>query len=265
MDNRKVSLLLPSAYRARQLWPAVRMALNSTDRPLEICVSIVATDSDSVALSHRLPVVLDVRTYEEYQRGAVYAWNKLLRRASGDVIALWADDLVPQSGWIDHALAELDRIGGHGLIGLNDLSSDGNEYAAHWLADRSFIKNELGGVMYPPAYKSWWCDREVTDRAKALDLYSWAKSATVEHLNYTFGKSQLDRTYREAGLNYEADRLLYEQRKAAGFPPDGYTPHENTTVLPIEPERAETMAQDRRKYPKGSMGKSNRLLADSER
>lgn len=263
MDNRKISLLLPSAYRSRQLWSAVRSALDSTDQPLEICVSIVNTDSDSVALSRRMQVVLDVRTYEEYQRGAVYAWNKLLRRASGDVIVLWADDLVPQAGWIEKALDELDSLGGHGLIGLNDLSSDGNEYAAHWLADRAFVKGELGGVMYPPLYKSWWCDREVTDKAKALGLYSWSKSSVVEHLNYTFGKSLLDRTYRDAALNHESDRLLYEQRKAAGYPLD-WIKREDTTVLPAEPKRPAPVAQDSRKYPKGSMGRSNRLLANGE-
>lgn len=265
MENRKTSLLLPSAYRSRRLWEAVTAAINSTDLPLEIIVGVVANDYDSIALAHRLPVIIDVRTFEEYNLGAVYAWNKLAKRASGDVFALWADDLVPGRGWLHAALDELDKLGGHGLIGLNDLSSDGNEYAAHWLADRAFIKNEFGGVMYPPEYKSWWCDREVTDRARAMGLYSWASGARVDHLNYTFGKSEMDRTYRDAAQNYEADRVLYETRKAAGFPADGHKPHEDIAILPNEPERAAPVATNSRKYPKNSMGRSNRLLVDGER
>jgi glycosyltransferase involved in cell wall biosynthesis len=263
MGNRKTSLLLPSAYRSPQLWSAAAAALDSTERPLEICVSVVLNDSDSIAIAHKLPVLLEARTFEEYNRGAVYAWNKLLKRASGDVIALWADDLVPEYGWLDHALAALDEMGGHGLVGLNDLSSDGEVYAAHWLADRRFIADELGGVMYPPMYKSWWCDREVTERAQKLGLYRWAKRAIVDHNNYTFGKSQMDRTYRDARENYEADRMLYETRKAAGYPLD-WIKRETTPILPAQPQPAAPVASDNGKRHKSKVERSDRLSVERE-
>lgn len=256
MDNRKTSLLLPSAYRGRQLRRALETAYASTDRPLEICVSIVADDIDGQNAVRDLPVVLDVRSTVEYQRGAVYAWNKLLKLATGDLIALWADDLMPQRDWLGFAISELYHMGGHGLIGLNDLSSDGNLYAAHWLADRAFIMNELHGVMYPPIYKSWWCDREVTDRARDLGMYRWARRAIVEHNNYTFGKSQTDRTYLDAQPNYEADRLLYERRKAAGFPLD-WLNREDSIVLPDEPDQPAPVAKDRRKRAKSPVVRSD--------
>jgi hypothetical protein len=219
---------------------------------LEICVSIVSNDTDSQNAVRDLPVVLDVRSSAEYELGAVYAWNKLLKLATGDFIALWADDLMPQRDWLGFAISELNHMGGHGLIGLNDLSSDGNVYAAHWLADRGFIMGELHGVMYPPVYKSWWCDREVTDKARALGMYRWARRAIVEHLNYTFGKSQPDRTYRDAQTNYEADRILYEQRKAAGFPLD-WLNSENPIVLSDESEQPAPVAKNRRKRAKDSV------------
>jgi len=273
MDMRKTSLLLPSAYRGRQLRSALDTAYSSTSRPLEICVSIVADDNDSRNAVRDLPVVLDVRTPAEYELGAVYAWNKLLKLATGDFIALWADDLMPQQDWLGHAIREMNHLGNHGLIGLNDLSSDGEVYAAHWLADRAFIENELGGVMYPPMYKSWWADREVTDRARAMGVYRWARRALVEHLNYTFGKSSNDRTYQHAAANYETDRVIYETRKAAGFPLDWLVTvkeaekkiDEDIAILPVEPEPAAPVATVRRKYSKGSMGRSDRSLADSER
>lgn len=256
MDNRKTSLLLPSAYRGRQLRRALEAAYASTDRPLEVCVSIVADDVDSQNAVRDLPVVLDVRSADEYQRGAVYAWNKLLGMSTGDFVALWADDLMPQRDWLGFAIRELNHMGGHGLIGLNDLSSDGNVYAAHWLADRAFIMGELGGVMYPPMYKSWWCDREVTDKARALEMYRWARRSIVEHNNYTFGKSQVDRTYREASVNYEVDRVIYETRKVAGFPLD-WLNRENPVVLPDEPEQPAPMATNRRKRAKGTVARSD--------
>src|SRR5512139_223817 len=213
MESRKTSILLPSAYRARDLRRAVGALMYNTALPLEICVSVVADDYGSQNITRDLPIVLDVRTVGEYQLGAVYAWNKLLKRATGDVLALWADDLMPAPNWLDYALAALDQMAGHGVVGFNDLSSNGDEYAAHWLAARSYIY-EHGGVMYAAEYRAWWCDREVTDIAKCEGRYLWERRSIVEHLNYTFGKSNFDKTYQDARQNYEADRVIYEMRKA---------------------------------------------------
>lgn len=219
MADRKVSILLPSAYRARQLRRALDMLLDSTNHPLEVCVSTVADDISSLSVIMDYRLTLYMRSVNEYQRGAVYAWNRLAEIASGDVLVLWADDLVPEYGWLEKALTHLDMLG-DGLIGLNDLHSDGNIYAAHWLTTRHYLLAHCGGVMYPPCYKSWWADREVTDKAISLGRYIWAQDAIVEHNNYTFGASKIDDTYRAAMQNYDADEALYNARKAQGFPID---------------------------------------------
>lgn len=218
MENRKLSILLPSAYRPEQLRRAVELVWEKTPLPVEVCISIVEDDTASRQVIEDLSQGWwIVRTIEEYKKGAVYAWNQLAGLVTGDILALWADDLLPYSGWSEAALAALDEMGGHGLVGFNDISSDGNIYAAHWLADRAFIDEYLGGMMYPPVYHSWWADREVTDIAKRLGRYRWCEQAVVEHLNYTFGKSVLDRTYQDAARNYEADRLTYEARRQCAF------------------------------------------------
>lgn len=219
-SQNKTSILLPSAYRAMKLIGTIDMLLDSVgNQKVEILVSVVSDDYASQNITRNLPVLLDVRSVGEYERGAIYAWNKLARRATGDVLALWADDLMPEPGWLDRALAYLDVVEG-GLVGFNDLYSNGNEYAAHWLASRRFLVNVCGGVMYPPHYTAWWADREWTDRAKALGQYVWASDAVVEHRNYTFGVSELDDTYRAAQPYYAADEATYKTRKAAGFPND---------------------------------------------
>jgi glycosyltransferase involved in cell wall biosynthesis len=263
MDSRKISFLLPSAYRPRELRRAIDTIFDSINQPAEICVSIVADDPASRSVVDQAgSVTFDTRSPADYQRGAVWAWNRLYRKATGDVIALWADDLVPEPGWLEHALKALDQIGGHGLIGLNDLSSDGDIYAAHWLADRAFVEDELRGVMYPPMYRSWWADREVTDRAREMGRYRWARRAIVEHLNYTFGKARIDRTYQDARANYETDRIIYEMRKADGFP--DWRHDEDFVILPAQSQPAAPVAKDRRRHPKGSMARADRLLADGE-
>ncbi len=222
MDSRSLAILIPSAHRPRRLAQCLASLLCSDlKRPLTVVVSLVQDDVDSLLITDLYPMVqVLIRTIEEYVRGAVYGWNSCLRHATGyDLYVLGADDLLFEQGWLSAAINELDRLPeSSGVVGFNDLASDGTVYAAHWLADRRFLIEHMGGVMYPPMYRSWWCDREISDIAMALKRYAWAKAAIVEHMNYGFGKSPFDRTYRDAAENYEADRQLYNQRKALGFP-----------------------------------------------
>lgn len=221
-----MAVLLPSAYRPNQLVNCLNTLLTDP-YPWLVCdiyVSLVSDDPSSIRAIMDWPVDLEIRTPEQYQRGAIWGWNSLLTYAHDyDMYVLGADDLVFHAGWAIKAMRALDRLGGSGLVGFNDLSSDGTLYAAHWLASRDFIVDDLGGVMYPPMYKSWWCDREVTDIAKAAGKHVFARDAVVEHLNYTFGKSTVDKTYRDAMPNYAADERLYRERAAQGFPKN-YTP-----------------------------------------
>ena len=209
--------MLPTAYRPRELARCLQSLMNTIGQHVAVIMASPIED-DPASIQALTGIASVTRSRSEYQRGAVYGWNFCLKAVQDAAIyVLAADDLVFYPNWLERALNELDRMGG-GLVGFNDLSSDGNVYAAHWLASREFLIEWLGGVMYPPLYQSWWCDREVTDIAKKAGRYRWAKEAGVEHFNYTFGKSKIDPTYAEAQKNYEADRELYQERKRLGFP-----------------------------------------------
>lgn len=224
----KLAILIPSAYRRNELVRCVNSLILSEDwdyLPLDATIVVSPVEDDESTLDYitinRDNLAEIVRTKEEYTRGAIYGWNTCLLRAhEADLFVLAADDLVFHTNWLTFALDELNRMGGSGLVGFNDMSSDGTVYAGHWLADRDFIIKHLGGVMYPPMYKSWWCDRETTDIAQGEGLYAWSARSMVEHYNYGFRKSQVDRTYREAMPNYDSDEKLYRARKLAGFPKD---------------------------------------------
>lgn len=222
----KLAVLIPSAYRRNELVRCLNSLQTSEDwpgMPINSVVVVSPVDDDRPTLdfleANHIPQI--VRTRGEYALGAIYGWNTCLMLANdADLFVLAADDLVFHPNWFTFALDELNRMGGSGLVGFNDMSSDGTVYAGHWLADRNFIINHLGGTMYPPMYKSWWCDRETTDIAQSEGLYTWSARSLVEHYNYGFHKSQVDRTYRDAMPNYDDDEKLYRARKLAGFPKD---------------------------------------------
>ena len=220
MESRKTSILLPSAYRANHLARCLD-ALTSTldDNPIELLISCVEDDAQSIGVAQRYqPALLHVRTFAEYKRGFIWILNELARRSTGAVIAVMADDLICWDHWLTNCLALLDDRGG--FVGFNDLYTDGNVYAAHFVVSRSFLRDVMGGVLFPPQYYCWWCDREISDKAQMAGRYVWAQNALVEHAHYSFGKAQIDRTYAEALPYHEQDRLLYQARKAANFPID---------------------------------------------
>ncbi len=210
VNRNKTSILLPSAYRPLQLSKSIDLIYATVGLlPIEICVSVVSDDFHSQNILRGASVVYDVRSVAEYERGAVYAWNKLYKLSTGGAVVLWADDLIPHPYWLDYTLTALGELGGHGLVALNDRRGD--NFAAHWLANREWLEQH-GDVAFPPEYKSWYCDREISEVAQAEGRYCLAEHALIDHLHYAGVQS--DRTYIDARENYEADRLLYEQRKA---------------------------------------------------
>lgn len=221
MDSRKhkTSILLPSAYRSARLELALESLFKTLDdNDVEILVSCVHDDADSLRVVQRYPInTIWLRERADYERGAIWAFNKLAELATGDVLADVDDDQIFHPGWLTNALRELDRLGG-GVMAFNDLKSDGNDYAAHFIVSRDFLRQHMGGTLWPPMYKSWWCDRELSDKAKAAGLYAWAQDAIVEHNHWSFNLSEMDETYSAGKQYHDIDRELWQTRAAQGYP-----------------------------------------------
>ncbi len=219
MDKRKTALLLPTAYRPDNLKRCLDSLFDSGSIPDRIIVSPFKDDLDSLGVAYVLPVQTRPRPKEFYSLGSVFGWNYCYSYTQGcDCVVLGADDQVYHPGWMEDALYELGLLGEPGLVAFNDGSSNGKEYAAHWLAHKLFLDKYVGDCMYPPIYKSWWCDRELSDIAQLHNCYAYAEDARVDHLHYSFGRSRIDPTYQAAMNNYDGDERLYRERKSQGFP-----------------------------------------------
>ena len=216
------SILLPSAYRPEKLKRCLTALYTSDLRsPVEVLVGLMTDDLDSRAVCSAFKIdSISLRRREEYPGGAVAGWNSLSAAACGEWLVLYADDLMADPDWLIEAQAASQRLGKPGLVGFNDLHSDGRVYASHFLVHRTFLIEHCGGRLFPPDYRAWWCDRELSDIAMAADCYIWADRARVEHRHYDWDASLFDQTYADAKELHNADRQVYERRKAAGFPHD---------------------------------------------
>jgi hypothetical protein len=149
----------------------------------------------------------------------ITAWNDGAAIAKGDVFVAAADDFVFYPNWLQNALAHLKE---GGLVSLNDMHH-GTELATIFLLTRKYGAEKLGGVIYCPHYKGFFCDAEVTVRAKADGEFVWAQDAVAEHRHWTLGKSKKDLTYSYRDAYWDTDLLTYEIRSRWNWPND-FTP-----------------------------------------
>ncbi len=220
MGKQKTAILLPSAYRHDSLLHCLESLFEHTPpSAVDVYVSIFKDDACSREVLRRFKVTPVYRTTDEYALGCIYGQNVLLRAAPDyDFYVIASDDLRYHAGWFEAAWAKMHLLHDYGLVGFNDLHSDGYEYAAHFLVSRQFLIDHHGGVIFPPQYRSWWCDRELSDIAMRHNCYSFATEAVVEHLNHAWGGLAHDRTYQDAELNYDNDYAIYQSLKARNFP-----------------------------------------------
>lgn len=71
--------------------------------------------------------------------------------------------------------------------------------------------------VYHPSYYSLWCDNEAQDVARLRGRYKFVNLQIVRHDHYTAGLSAKDALYMRNDT-YQADKLIYEQRKLNNFP-----------------------------------------------
>lgn len=159
-------------------------------------------------------------SYSDTRRGAIPCWNYGTRIAQSDMFFHMGDDLDFVDGWLDIALeAHRTKLGGYGLVGVNDSMHDGNTtVATHALFDKKFAVDFLGGVMATPVYAYYNVDKEFTERARRAGRYYWCKEAVVKHLHPANNGRPVDETDRSHMDFWTQDLELYEKRQAAGFP-----------------------------------------------
>lgn len=221
MVKQKTALLLPSAYRPLILKECLDSLFANTPRDkCDTFVSIFLDDRPSMDVISDYDLAgVTYRDRAEYDSGAIYGFHKLLAyHPDYQYYVIASDDLIFHSNWYSAAKYAMRKMHGYGLVGFNDTHSDGNEYAGHFMVSRDFLIDWHGGEIFPPLYKSWWCDREITDIAKLHNCYTFAEDAVVEHRNHAWHGIKHDKIYADAELNYDRDYATYQRLKTSGFP-----------------------------------------------
>lgn len=132
---------------------------------------------------------------------------------------LAADDVRFHESWFEAAMAHATE--GVGVVGTNDLHNpavQAGEYATQILVARWYI--ELGtidepGKVFWEGYRHNEVDRELCETAKARGAYVHASDSVIEHLHFTWGKSERDATYERGCLaDPDGDAARFRERQA---------------------------------------------------
>lgn len=112
-----------------------------------------------------------------------------------------SDDITPEEGWVDAALAQL-KDEGVGLLGTNDSRHHlvrRGLLATHGIVRRAYVEHYGsasldGGPVMSEAYRHWCCDVEVTAVARARGAYRYASDVILRHspgrdATYDLGRS----------------------------------------------------------------------------
>jgi hypothetical protein len=167
---------------------------------------------------------VDIKYFYGDSKTKIEAINADMQKSSDDwdMVFNGQDDMTPTAqGYDDIMLTRLIELfpDTDGAIWLNDQYMGYDENCTIVSAGRKYY--ERFGYIYYPGYGSVFADNEYTEVGKALGLLVYVSDRIVKH--DWVGKNQsLDPLLlrNEEPAIYQADRLIFEDRKSKGFPKD---------------------------------------------
>lgn len=218
----RVAVCMPTTGRAEQARKCIEGLLTQPGVEgveLFVVASVPEDDSATKAMIASLWDTVDGLIMVQRAPGtnAVEGWNDAAARAKeldADWFVLGADDIVWHAGWLEHARRVIQLTGAE-VVGFDDGGHTSiQQYAPHYMCSRWWVDEVQQGFFVPPAYQSWWFDREVCERAKSMGLYAASPLSVAEHRHPDWKTAEMDETYRRAWHLHDADKRTYLKRRA---------------------------------------------------
>lgn len=211
-----LSVIMPTYGRPERAVETVRRFKETSGDNADMIVVVDGGDSETyTALCDASfpPGGMLMLTVAKTYSGPVSLWNYGATLTNADLLVLGADDAYFLDDWYDRAMKLYKP--GH-LLSMADTHS----LATHYMVDREFIRDYLGGVFAVPHYFSQYIDVEATRRATIAGRMIWPDTLLWEHRHHTNGLATKDATYRIGDEWMRKDQIVFQDRQAHGFPND---------------------------------------------
>ena len=208
----KISLLHATRGRTSQAVHCRDLWLNAAAKPSQI-EHIFAVDSDdkvSCEMAKQFVSVVSDKT------SCVAAWNLAAKSARGDILVQLSDDWTPPLNWDQKLLESVkdrDPQKDAFVIAVGD-GSRRDDLLCMAILSRARYEAQDGEVFHE-GYQSVFSDNEFSFRAfRDKCVVDLRQSLIFEHHHPSFGKGQMDATYRHNNQKdrYEAGQALFKVR-----------------------------------------------------
>jgi len=215
--NQKVSILIPTRQRYEKLRRCISSILENTEYPeYEIVVIVDFDDPGSVACidfpNPRVKLICHNR--REMYVGKI---NLGYHRTKSPFVVYLADDVIVRKGWLTEAMKVMkDELNGLGLVSFNDWHYQ-ERLAPHGLISRKFVRAYLNNDIFYPGYVHYWCDTELTVRAKSWKRFAYSPKSFVEHTREDRPEDR-DHLCKEGEKTRQSGADLFTLRQWLEFP-----------------------------------------------
>ena len=161
--------------------------------------------------------------WNEGPKSSTSGWNRAAVASTGGIIILNADDMRPPHGWdkdLLRAIAGKDPLKDEFVVHVA-CGGTADQRGLIILQILSRARYERLGYALFPLYESMYSDDEFTLSAQLDGCYIDARHLRWNHGHPFNNGGDLDEVYRHQNRPqaYETGRKLFEERRAAGFPP----------------------------------------------
>jgi glycosyltransferase involved in cell wall biosynthesis len=177
----------------------------------------VMVDGDAELYQALQQAHFDARCKVVYGKQRAGYWRAMragLRMSNADMVVNLANDLLPGTGWLQHAMETFawQNPQRRALVAFNDGIHHGH-HAAHCLTTAEILSGWYGADFFPVMYYHLYADAELTARAQAEGIFRADPWAVLFHNHpYTGGKP--DVIYEEGHEQQDQDKALFERRRA---------------------------------------------------
>ena len=195
-----ISILCPTRNRTAGLSRMWQSALDTADNPdcLEL---VIYVDHDDEAthkfLECNLPEALVIISNPDKPEIYSNLHNICCNGCTHDIFMSCADDVVFRTnGWDTAVIDEFNKLDDKiGFVYPND-GHHGENLGTHGFFHKNWF-NTLGYIS-PPIFSVDYSDNYIMNIASAIDRIIYLPNVLVEHMHWTFGKSEFDSTAQNA-------------------------------------------------------------------
>jgi hypothetical protein len=212
-----ISILCPTRKRRLGFLGMASSALMTSSAPLEFIVAVDQGDSETFDYTAELGSGFGISVkVVEIPTGTIYGdlHNLCAGCAKHDILMGAADDIVFRThGWDKVVLAAFDGIPDKIAYVYPNDGHHGEVLGTHGFFHRKWY--DILGYLCPPIFSVDYSDNYIMDVARGVGRAVYLDNILVEHMHWTFSKSDFDDTAREGHIRRRAtdNAAIYQTAK----------------------------------------------------